>query len=201
MLVARYLLLTGDVETNFIHICDIPDGTANTIKEVILPYLDSKELDPRYHRGFGSDSANVMVGQINGVAISLKRKFTKLISIHCANHCLALAAAHAADNIPYLQKFKVTLRSLFQFYQNSAVRMAGLHTIQEILNDPVIKLRAAKDRRWHSHEHVIKAVIRILPSLITSLEREATERDEHSAVGLVRVVKTYYFIASCYLLS
>ena len=142
-----------------------------------------------------------MVGWINGVATSLKRKFLKLISIHCANLRLAFAAAHAPDNIPYLQKFKIALRSLFQFYQNSAVRMVGLHTIEEILNDPVIKLKEAKDVRWLSHEHAIKAVICILPSLITSLERKATKRDEPTAVGLVRVVKTYYFIASCYLLS
>ena len=79
--------------------------------------------------------------------------------------------------------------------------MAGLHAIQEILNDPIIKLKEAKDVRWLSHEHAIRALIRTLPSLITSLEREATERDEPTAVGLVRVVKTYYFVASCYLLS
>ena len=201
VLVARYILPTGDVETNYIRICDIPNGTATTIEDAILSYLDNKELDPRYLRGFGSDGANVMVGSINGVATSLKRKFPKLISIHCANYRLALAAAHAADNIPYFKKFKVALRSLFQFYQNSAVQMAGLHAIQEILNDPVIKLKEAKDVRWLSNEHAIKALIRILPSLITSLEREATERGEPTAVGLVRVVKTYYFISSCYLLS
>ena len=101
VLVACYLLPTRDVGTNYIRICDITDGTANTIEEVILFYFDSKELDPRYLRGFGSDGANFMVGRINGVATSLKRKFPKLISIHCANHRLALAA----DNIPYLQKF------------------------------------------------------------------------------------------------
>ena len=84
----------------------------------------------------------------------------------------------------------MTLRSLLQFYQNRAVRMAGLHATQEILNDPIIKLKEAKDVRWLSHEHAIKALIRILPSLITSLEREATERDEPTAVGLVKVVKT-----------
>ena len=109
VLVAHYLLPTGDVETNYIHICDISDGTATTIEDAILSYLDNKELNPRYLRGFGNDGANVMVGQINGVATSLKRIFLKLISIHCANHRLALAAAHAADNSPYLQKFKVAL--------------------------------------------------------------------------------------------
>ena len=90
---------------------------------------------------------------------------------------------------------------MFQFYQNSAVRTAGLVAIQEILNDPVIKLKEAKDVRWLSHEQAIKAIVRILPSVITSLEREATERGEPTAVGLVRVGKTYYFIASCYLLN
>ena len=69
------------------------------------------------------------------------------------------------------------------------------------MNDPIIKLKEAKDVRWLSHEHAIRALICILPSLITSLEREATERDEPTAVGLVKVVKTYYFVATCYLLS
>ena len=62
------------------------------------------------------------------------------MSVHCINHRFALAAAHAADNIPYLKRFKETVQLLFLFYHNSAVRMAGLHAIQEILNDPIIKL-------------------------------------------------------------
>lgn len=99
VLVACYVLPTGDVETNYFSICDIPNGTATAIEDAILSYLDNKELNPRYLRGFSSDGANVMVDRINGVATSLKRKLPKLISIHCANHCLALAAAHAADNI------------------------------------------------------------------------------------------------------
>ena len=40
-----------------------------------------------------------------------------------------------------------------------------------------------------------------MPSLIPSLEREANERDEPAAVGLVKFVKTYYFVACCNLLS
>ena len=40
-----------------------------------------------------------------------------------------------------------------------------------------------------------------MPSLIASLEREGSERDESAAVGLVRFVKTYCFVACCKLLS
>ena len=63
-----------------------------------------------------------MMGKRNGVAVILTRTCPKLISI---NHRLALAAA---DHISYLQKFKDHL-----FYQHSAVRMANLHAIQEVL--------------------------------------------------------------------
>ena len=76
--------------------------------------------------------------------------------------------------------------------------MAGLHAIQEVLDDSVIKLKQAKDVRWLSHE---ASILRTMPSLIMSLEREGTERHEPAVVGLVRFVKTYYFVACCKLLS
>ena len=73
------------------------------------------------------------------------------------NHRLALAAAHASDSIPYLKQFKSTyiLQTLFYFFQNSAVHMANLHEIQDMLNDPQIKCKQAKDVRWLSHDNAI----------------------------------------------
>ena len=79
--------------------------------------------------------------------------------------------------------------------------MAGLHAIQAVLDDPIIKLKQAKDVKWLSHEAAISSILRTIPSLIASLEREASERKEPAAVGLVKFVKTYYFIACCKLLS
>ena len=121
--------------------------------------------------------------------------------MHCANHRLALAVAHAAGGIPYLQRFKSILETLFYFYQNSAVRMASLHAIQEVLNDPSIKCKLAKDVRWLSHDMAIKAVVRILSSLLISLDREASENSEPTAHGLLKFIKCYKFIACAYLLS
>ena len=51
VIVARYILPTGEVETNYMHISDIPDGTATTIEDAILSYLASKDLDPRSNFG------------------------------------------------------------------------------------------------------------------------------------------------------
>ena len=112
-----------------------------------------------------------------------------------------MAAAHAADGIPYLQRFKSILRTLFYFYQNSAVRMANLCAIQEVLDDPSIKCKLAKDVRWLSHNMAIKAVLRTLPSLLVSLNREASENDEPTAHGLLKFMKGYKFVACAYLLS
>lgn len=79
--------------------------------------------------------------------------------------------------------------------------MAGLHAMQLVLDDPMIKLKQAKDVRWLSHETAISSILCTMPSLIASLEREASERKEPAAVGLVKFVKTYYSIACCRLLS
>ena len=79
--------------------------------------------------------------------------------------------------------------------------MANLHAIQEILNDPVIKCKQAEDLRWLSHENAIKAMIRSLPSLLASLEREACENGEPTPHGLYKFMKSYKFVACANVLS
>ena len=77
-----------------------------------------------------------MTGRLNGVAARLKRHSPRMISVHCVEHRLALAAAHAS----VFTAIYVSPANTF-FYQNSAVRMANLNAIQEILDDPSIKCR------------------------------------------------------------
>ena len=145
VLLGRYITASEGVKTLYICIVDIPDGKAVSILDAILYFLDGKLLNIAKLRGFGSDGAAVMTGRLTGVSTRLKAHAPRLISIHCANHRLALAAAHAADHIPYLKRFKTNIHSLFWFYQNSSVRLAGLHAIQGVLNDPQIKFKEAKD--------------------------------------------------------
>jgi hypothetical protein len=79
--------------------------------------------------------------------------------------------------------------------------MAGLHAIQEVLDQPTLKCKEAKDVRWLSHDMAIKAVIRTYPSILVSLDREASERGEPTAHGLLKFMKNYRFLACAYLLS
>ena len=102
---------------------DIPNGTAETIEGAMLRFVSDKVLQITRLSAFGSDGAPVMTGRLSGVAARLARHSHRMIAVHCVNHRLALAAAHASDTIPYLQMFKSILQSLFFFYQNSAVRI------------------------------------------------------------------------------
>ena len=127
VLVARYMTETG-VKTSFLLIRNIHDGTAKTIETALLQGLVDKSLDVTKLRAFSSDGASVMVmtGRLNGVAVRLTRQSPIMISVHCVAHRLALAAAHAADGIPYLQHFKSILQTLFYFYQNGAVCISSV---------------------------------------------------------------------------
>ena len=64
----------------------------------------------------------------------------------------------------------------------------------------MIKLKDAKDVRWLSHDAAVAAILRTLPSLIVSLDRETSERGEPTAAGLLQFVKAPFFIATAHLL-
>ena len=80
-------------------------------------------------------------------------------------------------------------------------RTAGLAAIQDVLGDPNLKLTQAKDVRWLSHEKSVNNLRQCLPSVLSSIEREASERSDAQAKGLVAFIKTHKFVASVYMQS
>lgn len=112
---------------------ELSDGRAETVEEAILAYLRTNSIGLVE---FGSDGAAVVIGRNSGVATRLKHRQSVLTSIHCVAHRLALADGQAGEKVSYLStSFKPTLRQLY-FYENSAVRMSSLKTLEQILNLP-----------------------------------------------------------------
>ena len=72
--------------------------------------------------------------------------------------------------------------------------------IEQLLQTMELKLKKPADTRWLSHDSACQTLVKILPAVITSLEREAEERGQALAVGLCKVVKKYTFIATLYML-
>lgn len=84
---------------------------------------------------------------------------------------------------------------------NSAARTARLRAIEEVLNDHNLKLTQAKDVRWLSHEKAVGNLRKCFTSIISSLEREAEERNCAQAAGLVAFIERYKFVAALHMLS
>ena len=182
-------------------ICEIRDGKAETFVAKVCQICDELQLDLQKLCGLGSDGASVMLDVCGGVSTLVKQQTPFLVANHCIAHRLALACGQAANEIPYLKRFKDILDQLYRYYENSAVRTAGLRAIQKVLNDPHLKLTQAKDVRWLSHEKTVSNLRRCFFFFFTSLEREAEERNCTQAAGLVVFAKKYKFVAALYMFS
>ena len=134
----------GEVNTSFLQICELIDGNAETIGSKGCQVCDELQLDLQKLCGLRSDGASVMLGVRGGVSTLLKEQTPFLVANHCIAHCLAPACGQAANETPYLKRFKDILDQLYRYYENSAVRTAGLRAIQEVLNDPHLKAHSSK---------------------------------------------------------
>ena len=191
-------LVKGLPKTRFLTVASLTDGKAETIEQKLLEVCQACKISLSQIAGFGSDGASVMVGRSSGVATRLKSHNVEMISIHCGAHRLALASSQAADSITYLKRFDSHLITLFYYFKNSAVREAAL---QEIMDEPVLRLKRAVSTRWLSHDLAVASIRRTLVSLLTTLERAVVENDDAVARGLLHAMKSYKFVATLYLLS
>ena len=148
---ARYLSASGEVKNSFLLIDELPNGTVEVIEEQLVPFLKKSSILLSHLVDFASDRANVMTGCYNGVAVRLARRQPLLTTIHCVAHRLVLAASQAGDDVRYISNtFKPTLQQLFYFYEISAVRMAGLKAIEQLLQIKGLKLKKSVDKHWLS---------------------------------------------------
>ena len=167
----RYLV-NAKVHSSFISILELPHSTAHTIVEAVCKLCEDLNLDVHNRLcGLGSDGASVMLGVCGGVSKLLKDRVPFLAAHHCIAPRLALACGQSADEISYLKQYKSVLDQLYCFYSNSAVCTAGLCAIQEVLDDPHLKLTQAKDVRWLSHERAVSHPRQCFTSVILSLDR------------------------------
>ena len=70
-----------------------------------------------------------------------------------------------------------------------------------MLDEPQMKLTQAKDVRWLSHDRAVGNLCRCLPAVITSLEREVSERHDAQALGQSTFLKSYRLVAMLLMLS
>ena len=73
--------------------------------------------------------------------------------------------------------------------------------IQEVLNDPSLKITQAKDVRWLSHNRAVSHHRQCLSAVLTSLEKENRDHNNAEVLGLGTCMRKYKLIAALYLFS
>ena len=218
----RYINSDGELKVQYLKVIDALGSTvqgsgnegivslnAETVSRCVKDYIKKNNLDYSKLRGIGTDGAAVMIGAKNG---AVKRIIDEqlqsqvgdhkcqAIGQHCSAHKLNLAVSQAGDKIPAIKSFKNILRQLFDFYDNSAVRSAGLMQVQNMLNESLGKVKEPCSTRWLSVGKCALRLKSILQSVIVSLGHEAEERGDARAIGLHKLVTNFNFIASLLLM-
>ena len=172
---------------------------ASTVTKRVQEFIAEAELDTSKMRGIGTDGAATMIGCRNGVVTRLKQVTPTAIGVHCSAHRLNLASSQVGDEVPYMKKFNNILRQLFDFFDNSAVRMAGLQAVQSLVKERG-KLLAPCTTRWLSTERSVNRLKACFISVVLSLQREGEERGDAKALGLSRLITEYRFVCTMLLL-
>ena len=153
----------------------LSERTADVLTANVKDWCVERNI-PLRHSHAGSDGCSTFAGRQNGIVAQLWRDNPQMIGIHCVCHREALAAENACNAVKYLKEtVQPVLAGVYRHFSNSSVCEAGLHTMQEILNDQGLKLVEPKFVRWLSHKAAVRAFLVSLPAIILELEREAEE--------------------------
>ena len=167
-------------------------ANAQTITDRVCEFITEAKLEKSKLRGIGTDGASTMIGCRNGVVTRLKNLVPSAISVHCAAHRLNLASSQASNSVPYVKKFHNIIRQLFDFFNNSAVRTAGLEAVQALIHESG-KLIAPCTTRWLSVDRSVNRLKSCFRSIVISLQQESEERSDARALGLVGLICEFRF--------
>ncbi|XP_046567332.1 zinc finger protein 862-like [Haliotis rubra] len=192
----------GKADTVFLGNHTVHDGTASTITDKIKEVFREWNIPINKVVGLGSDGASVMTGHKSGVGVRLTDECPFLVHVHCIAHRVSLASHDAAKMSKVITDFTKTVNEIYKLYQYSAVRYERLRDLSQVLSDTEFSsLKQPCSVRWLSLGRAVKSTKDNLPALCMEIEEEATARQNAVATGLQKKMKTFSFVALCYMLT
>ena len=93
-LVLRFVDRLGEIQEVVVDFLMCNKGVSGeALADMILSALQSYQLDLSRLRGQGYDGAGNMAGRLNGCAVLITRKWSKVLYVHCNAHCLNLCGS------------------------------------------------------------------------------------------------------------
>ena len=182
----------GKPECQFFQLKDIPDATASGIQSLVLQSFEEFGVDLEQKLvSICVDGAAVNLGVRRGLSALLKQDLPGLVSMHCFNHHLELAAKDAFS-LSYLNKVCTMLLNLYLVYEKSPKRLRELRSLAEIMEENVRKPDRASGTRWSQHKsRALKSLILGYGVIVAHLEAMASEESSLKPVDKVKF-KNYW---------
>ena len=196
----QYLDNESNVLVRAIKLMELIQGTAEAITEAIFDYLSKSSLDLFRLAGGACDGASVMTGPPTGVVAHIKLKVPLFLATTCVAHRLFLAAVDACANSILVSRFQSLFNEIYSFFSRSTVHTQQVKEVENVINDPHLKLTRATETCWLSHQNAVDALRRSIMSIKLLMEQEATAGNA-VALGLSLHLKKPIFIATQLILS
>ena len=196
---ARWIQEGKPVE-HFLGILRAHETDAQSLTKYLLDFIRDKNIDINAIRGLGFDGTNTMSGARTGVQRRVRVHAPSALYVHCRCHQLQLASVHAADNHQEVKRVFGTLLTMWKTFHYSPKKAEKLSEIQQILDQPELKVLKPSDTRWLARERCVQAVRRTLPSLALTFQQIYDDRGDAEAYGLAKLICTYKFVACLYML-
>ena len=159
--------------THFLGNVKVHNGAATIITQALKELLQAKQADTSSVMALGSDGTTVMTSERGGVTGLLKHVNPMLTNYHCVAHRLALVTSQASQNMPYLVQYQEILIGLFYYFRNSSVHTESLKAIQQVLEEPQLKVREVHEVRMHMYTtSVLVTLVSVLSIHNTPMYRD-----------------------------
>ena len=138
----------GNAAVRYLTTKEVPDGKADTMVREVRSHFSSKAINSVKLKSLASDGASVMLGKKNGVGAKLREQNPDMISIHCNNHRLALAARDSFKPIKEMLKIEELLQNLYNYFHYSPNRSNALRAVQEAFEQAPLVIKQARHFRY-----------------------------------------------------
>lgn len=133
------------------------------------------------------------------VSTRLKEMKPEIITVHCHNLHLALAAKDSFESIKMMRDTDDLLTHVFKYYKASGNQTGSLERIQKMLEDVgQRKVKQAAHTRWLSHLDAVTSLRDTYQAVIMDLENAVESGNDNvhigsgpSASGLAKNLKSY----------
>ncbi|CAI2185107.1 20591_t:CDS:2 [Funneliformis geosporum] len=178
-----YITKEGISKTRFLCLVPLTNSNAEGITKVLVSIFKTKKILFKLV-AFVLDGASVMLGKNESVAARLSRICTyPLIINHCVAHRLALACKDAKKEIKFYEEVEFLVKKIYNYFKNSCSRIQQLQEIQNLLDDPVLKIKRLYEIRWLAWYEAIKNIYPMIQATINSIQKEYILIDQNQRFG------------------